>query len=133
MPFVLYKITWLATSEKTTGRMWFTGHTLEEQGNITTHPVIKFRAGNDSFYFNNNININFKPGEFISIRYKKNNPTDAKANTFMCIWGDTMVYITFPFLVLIVLFFIPDRLDPIIPKKSKIIINKKNFIRIING
>jgi hypothetical protein len=131
-PFIAYKISWLATSEQTTGIMWFTGHTLEDQGNITSHPVIKFKAGKDSLDFNNNVNIDWRPGELIAIRYQKNNPHDAKADTFVCIWGDTFVYILFPFLVLLVLFFIPNRFDPIIPKKSKIIIGKKYFIRIIN-
>jgi hypothetical protein len=131
MPFIGYKIAWLATSVKTTGIMWFMGHTLEEQGNITSHPVIKFKAGNDSLYFNNNVVIDFKPGEKIPVRYQISNPHDAKADTFTCMWSDTLVYISFPFLVLLVLFFIPDRFDPIIPKKSKIIFDKKYFIRII--
>lgn len=131
-PFVIYKIAWLSTSVKTTGVMWFIGHTLEDQGNITSHPVIKFKVANDSLYYNNNVNIDFKAGEKIPIRYQKNNPRDAKANTFAGIWGDTMVYISFPFLVLMVLFLIPDRMDPIIPRKSKIILGKKYFIRIVN-
>ena len=47
------------------------------------------------------------------------------------IWGPTVVYSLFPLLVLLVLFFTPDHLDPLFPKKSRILIGAKPFITII--
>jgi len=43
----------------------------------------------------------------------------------------TMVFALFPFLVLFVLYLTPDNLDPLIPRKSKILIGIRPFIRII--
>jgi hypothetical protein len=51
-------------------------------------------------------------------------------NTFICIWIDTIIYSLFPFLILAVLFFMPDKFDSLIPKRSKIILGKKPLIII---
>lgn len=48
------------------------------------------------------------------------------------IWGSTLVYSLFPLLILLVLFLTPDRLDPVVPRKSKILIGIKPFIQIIS-
>ena len=47
------------------------------------------------------------------------------------IWGATLVFSLFPLLILLVLFLTPDRLDPLIPWKSKIMIGIRPFIKII--
>jgi hypothetical protein len=47
------------------------------------------------------------------------------------IWESTTVFALFPFLVLFVLFLTPDSLDPLIPKRSRILIGIKPFIKII--
>lgn len=47
------------------------------------------------------------------------------------IWGATVVYSLFPLLVLLVLFLTPERQDPLIPKKSTILLGIKPFIKII--
>lgn len=47
------------------------------------------------------------------------------------IWGSTLVFATFPLLVIIVVFMIPENLDPLIPKRSKILLGIKPFIKII--
>lgn len=47
------------------------------------------------------------------------------------IWGATIVYALFPFLVLLVLFLTPDSLDPLIPRKSRILLGIKPVLRII--
>ena len=121
---------WLATSRQTTGILLFTGHTLEVQG-ISSHPVIRFKDGKDTVYFNGNVHLDRIPGEIIPVRYQKDNPSDAKVNAFVCIWIDTIAYALFPFLVLLILFLTPHRFDPLIPKKSKVLLGKKSFIKII--
>jgi hypothetical protein len=47
------------------------------------------------------------------------------------VWGAAVVYPLFPLLVLLVLFLTPDRLDPLIPRKSKILLGIKPFIKIV--
>ena len=47
------------------------------------------------------------------------------------VWGSTLVYSLFPLLILLVLLFTPDRLDPLIPRKSKILLGLRPFIKIV--
>lgn len=47
------------------------------------------------------------------------------------VWRATLVFSLFPLLVLLVLFLTPDRLDPVIPWKSKILIGLNPFIQIV--
>ena len=47
------------------------------------------------------------------------------------VWGASFVYSLFPLLILLVLFFTPERLDPLIPRKSKVLIGIRPFIKII--
>jgi hypothetical protein len=129
-PFYFYKCFWLARSSKAVGQLKFIGHTLELQG-ISSHPVILFKAGNDSIFFNGNVKLEQKPGDYIPIRYQTHNPTDARINTFLSIWGDSIMYSLWPLLVFLVLALTPERMGPIIPRHSKIILGKKSLIHII--
>jgi len=47
------------------------------------------------------------------------------------ILAGTFVFALFPLLVLLVLFTTPEKLDPLIPRKSKILLGIKPFIRVI--
>ena len=124
-PFLASKFIWLSTSALTTGTMRFTGHdNLGSVLGISTYPVIRFTRGTDTIYFNGNVNIDLQKGEMIPVRYQKNNPSDAKVSTFVCIWGDTLAYGLLPLLVLVVLYLHPDI-------KSSIHIGKKPFIMIV--
>lgn len=49
------------------------------------------------------------------------------------IWGAALVFSLFPLLVLLVLYLTPDRLDPVIPRKSKILIGIHPFIKIVSN
>ena len=127
-PFAINKIIWLANAKRAIGEMRFIGHdNLGSALGISTYPVIKFKVGKDSFYFNGNFNIDLKKGETVPILYQEKNPTDAVVNTFASVWGETLAYGAGPFLILTVLFFHPL----IIPKKSKIVFGSKPFLKII--
>jgi hypothetical protein len=131
-PFLLNKIGWLVNSSKTIGEMRFVGHgNLGSALGISTYPVIRFMIGKDTIYFNSNVNLDIKPGEKIPVRYQKNDPSDARVDNFACIWMETIAYAMLPVLVLFVLYIMPDRLDPVIPKRAKVIIGKKPFLRIL--
>jgi hypothetical protein len=49
------------------------------------------------------------------------------------VWGASFVYSLFPLLILLVLLFTPDRLDPLIPRKSKVLIGIRPFIKIVSA
>ena len=127
-PLLLHKLIWLAGTRETTGTMYFTGHgNLGSVMGVSTYPVIWFRSGKDTIFFNGNVNIPLKPDDQVSVRYQKSNPSDAKVNSFTCIWGDTMAYELGPFLILLIVFFHPD----LVPKNAKLLIGKKPFLQFI--
>ena len=132
-PFYLYKIIWLLNSKQATGEMRFLGHTMEVQG-ISEHPVFRFTTtGRDSIFFNGNFVLDFKPGQIVPVRYQEKNPADAKVNSFICIWMEPIFYTLPQCLILLILFFMPEKWDPVIPKKSQIAFARKPFIRIIKA
>ena len=130
LPLPLYKIFWLATSKETTGTFYFTGHgNLGSMLGISTYPVIRFPLGKDTIYFNGNVNVPLKPDEKVSVRYQRTDPSDAKLNTFSCIWGDTLAYELGPFLIFLVVFFHPD----LVPRHAFIQIGKKPFLKFLEN
>ena len=48
------------------------------------------------------------------------------------IWASSIVYALYPLLILLVLYLTPDRFDPLIPHRSKILLGFRPFIRIIS-
>jgi hypothetical protein len=130
-PFYVYKMLWISRSEKTNGFVYFMGHTLEVNGNISAHLVIQFSVGRDSISFNADPSFGYGRGDLVPVRYQKDLPSDARVNTFAHIWGDTIIFSLLPLLTLLVLFLTPDRLDPLIPRKSKILIGNRPFLKII--
>jgi hypothetical protein len=130
LPIPVYKLVWLATTRVTTGSMYFTGHgNLGSVLGISTYPVIRFKSGKDTIYFNGNVNIPLKPDEQVSVRYQGNDPDDAKVNTFTCIWGDTLAYELGPFLILLVIFFHPD----LVPMKAKVVLGRKPLVKFVEA
>jgi hypothetical protein len=130
LPIPVYKLIWLATTKETKGTMYFTGHgNLGSVLGISTYPVIWFKAGRDTVFFNGNVNIPLKEGERVSVRYQKNDPTDAKINSFSCIWGDSLAYEFGPLLIFIIIFFHQD----LVPKKSKVILGRNPLIRFVQA
>jgi hypothetical protein len=129
-PFYGPRLIWLARSRTTTGKVWFIGHTLELQGDISSHLVILFKAGRDSFSFNAG-GGHYKPGDPVPVRYQKADPPDARINTPFNIWADLWVNSLLPELVLLILFITPRRFDPLIPRKARVRLGIKPFIKII--
>ena len=130
-PFLISKLIWLSNSTVTTGKVWFIGKTITLNGAISSHNVVLFTVGKDSINFEAPMNIPYQVGDDVPVRYVSDDPSDARVNMFLRIWGDTMVYALWPLLVLLVIYFIPAKLDPIIPRKSKIFLNRKNIIKIL--
>lgn len=124
LPLPLFKLIWIISSRETEGTMYFTGHgNLGSVLGITTYPVIWFKSGRDTIYFNGNLNIPLKDGEKVSVRYQRNDPSDAKINLFSCLWDDTLAYDLAPFIIFLIVFLHPD----LIPKKSIIVVGRKGI------
>jgi hypothetical protein len=47
------------------------------------------------------------------------------------IWGNSVAYALWPSLIFLVIFLTPEKFDPLIPKKSTILLGMKPFIKII--
>jgi hypothetical protein len=131
LPQTGYKLYWLARSQRTMGVFCFTGHTPTSLG-VSSHPVILFSIGKDSIFFNGNSNLNLAPGSPVPVRYQKGNPSEARINNTLSLWGDTVAWSLYPFLVILVLYLTPSRLDPLIPPGAHIRLdNQSPFIHII--
>ena len=130
-PIIAFKLVWIANSTATLGKVYFRGNTLELDGSISSHLVILFKDGNDSITFNAPSTLPYEINDPVPVRYQKSNVSDARVNIFHRIWGDTLVYALWPFCVLAIIFLIPEKLDPILPKNSKVVLGKRPFIRLI--
>jgi hypothetical protein len=128
--FIIPKIIWLSGTKRAQGVVWFEGHTLELQGGISKHAVILFIVNKDSFEFNGSSHL--KVGKSVPILYQSNNPEDAIVEDPQAFWMGNFAYILLPLLVLLVLYFTPQRFDPLIPKGARIRIGKKPFVQIIH-
>jgi hypothetical protein len=130
-PFVVYKLLWIAGSKQTMGEMRFLGRTLDTQGS-SDHPVFRFSSnGKDTIFFNGKFDLGYKVGEIVSVRFQKDNPTDAKVNSFAGLWLDTFFCIIPQLLILSILFLTPDKWEPFVPSNAKIILAKRPLIRIV--
>jgi hypothetical protein len=47
------------------------------------------------------------------------------------VWASTFVYSLWPLFILLVLLLTPENLDPVVPRKSKILIGFRPFIKIV--
>ena len=128
-----YRIVWVAAAKRATGVMSFIGHTLELQGNISSHEVIRFKAGQDSVFFNATASEGHKPGQPVPVLYHESDPEAAQIDAFIGLWGQSLVFAIFPVLVLLILYLTPDSLDPVIPQKCKILLfREKKLVRIVH-
>ena len=127
-PFFIHKALWIANSKRTTGKMWFKGYTMELQS-ISSHAVILFKIGRDSVVFNAGLKPGWKPGSIIPIRYQAGNPSNAKIDNLVSIWAEAIRLAIFPCLVLLVIFITTIFIEPIIPKKIKIL-SRKPYVLI---
>ncbi len=128
-PWFIPKTIWVLNSKKTIGIMEFVGHdNLGSVLGMSTYPVVQFKVGDSIFHFNGNMNLSLQKGQSVEVRFQRNDPGNARINSFGTIWGDTVAYGALPLLIYLVLLFSPG----IIPWKSKIKIGGRAGIQIIN-
>jgi hypothetical protein len=125
-PIVLPNVIWLLRSVKTTGKVEGIGHATGISLGRDTYALVSFMAGKDTFYFQGK-DDDYKQGDIVPLRYQKEDPEDARIVSFYSIWGNTIAYSGVPLIFWIICFFAPD----IVPKKAKILIGKKPFLKLV--
>jgi hypothetical protein len=116
LPFVLPRLVWLRGTQTTTGLFAFAGMGSVGDQMPLSYSVIYFRHGRDTVWFNGLGNLGLHPGDRVPVRYKVNDPSDAKVDIFAAIWGDILVYTGIPVLMLLAIYLHPE----VVPKGSKI-------------
>jgi hypothetical protein len=122
------KLVWLLGSEKTIGIFAFPGlgNALDQFPERSSYIYFIYR--NDTVWFKAPGGLGLAENSPIAVRFRKNNPQDAKIDNLRGIWLSTLVYGSLPFLVLIVTFLHPA----IVPWRSRIVlIPRKPFIKVI--
>lgn len=113
-------------SQKTTGKVEGIGTAAGMSLGRDTYAYISFEANGGTFYFQG-MDDNYTQGDIVPLRYQKNNPEDARVGTFYSLWGKTIAYCGAPLIFWIICFFAPD----IVPKRSKVRVGKKPFLKVI--
>jgi hypothetical protein len=122
------KLVWVLGSQKTTGIFAFQGRGNALDQFPESSSFIFFMNGNDTVWFKATGGLGLPEGSPVAVRFRKNNPTDAKIDNLRGIWLPNIIYGSLPFLVVIVIFLHPH----IIPWRSKIVlIPRKPFIKVI--
>ncbi len=128
-PVVVPRIIWLSRSQKTTGVFSFEGMGSAGEQIKLSYSFVYFMYGNQKIWFEGPGHMELKEGSIVPVRYQKNNPSDAKVDTFLGLWADTAVYCGEPLVMLILIFLHRG----IFPPGSKIRLSlKKPFLLIIN-
>jgi hypothetical protein len=123
-----HKLVWLLSSEKKIGIFAFQGlgNALDQFPERSS--FIYFVHRNETIWFKAPAGLGLPENSPIPVRFHKNNPQDAKIDSFRGIWLSTIIYGSLPFLVLLVTFFHPH----IVPWRSRVVlIPRKPFIKVI--
>lgn len=127
-PFWALRAIWVMRSKRAQGRFEFVGKGSADDQVRLDYSVISFYAGGKQIWFNGLGNLSLKPGTLVPIRYRPDDPYDARVDIFDGLWGDTLVYSGIPIFLLLV-FFLHRK---VVPWGSVVrLMFKKPFLEII--
>jgi hypothetical protein len=133
LPFLANRIIWLAGSREAKGIMSFVGHgDLGSALGISTYAVIDFKTGDNNVSFHSAMEPGLKEGDTVTVLYQISDPSDAVVKGFVNIWMRSISYLIMPVAVFLILYLMPDRYDPVFPKRCMIELGGKPFFRILN-
>jgi hypothetical protein len=128
VPFLTPKLLWLTNTRTTTGRLAFEGRGDAGEQMPLNYTIIWFRRGSDTIWIRGLGNLGLHPGDPVPIRYKADDPSNARVNIFAGIWGDTLVYGGIPLFMLLVIYLHPT----VVPRRSKVrLVAGRPFIRLV--
>ncbi|RYF86538.1 MAG: DUF3592 domain-containing protein [Chitinophagaceae bacterium] len=113
-------------SKKATGKVEGIGSASGISLGRDTYALVSFSTGKDTVYFQGK-DDDYQQSDIVPLRYQPKNPEDARIATFHSLWGNTIAYIGAPLLFLTIFFFAKD----LVPHRSKILIGKKPFFKVI--
>lgn len=127
-PFWTVRALWVARSVRVQGVFAFAGMGFAGDQVREDYSVISFRAGAREIWFNGLGNLPYKRGQIIPVRYRPEDPYDARVDIFEAIWGDALVYSGIPIFMLLVAFLHPA----VVPWGSRVRVTfKRPFLRIL--
>ena len=128
-PWWAVRALWVMRSAKTQGIMEFVGNGSAGDQVKLDYSVISFKMGEKKIWFNGLGNLAYKPGHPIPIRYRPDNPYDARVDIFAGIWGDVLVYSGIPVFLLLIMFLHRK----VVPWGSRVrLTGRRPFIQLIS-
>src|SRR5689334_1574052 len=98
------KLVWLIGTKRTTGIFAFQGRGNALDQLPESASFIYFHYRNEMIWFKARGWLGLPENTPVPVRFKKNNPQDARIDNFKGIWLATIVYGSMPFLVLLIAF-----------------------------
>lgn len=131
-PIIVPRLLWYSGTKSTSGKVSFVGHDgLGSTLGIRSYPVILFCLGKDSIFFNGMNGYGYRPGDPVPVRYRVSQPSDARIDQPLSLWGSLFVVLLVPIGIWLVLLLTPERFQPLIPRRSNVeLLLRKPFIRI---
>jgi hypothetical protein len=121
-PFLLPKVFGFACSRTAVGWVYYTSGELDGLSGTKKSLIIRFPLGRDTIEFRGNLYFRLPDDAPVRVRYSRLDPTDARIDLAVCIWGDTLVNILLPLGIWLVLLLTPNRFDPLIPWGCKVLL-----------
>jgi hypothetical protein len=128
-PFLVSRWIWLAGTATTTGSYVLKG--MGEAGDPMPldYSIVSFQLGKKTIWFHGLGNLELPAGTPVPVRYRIDDPYDARIDIFIARWGDILVYIGIPLLMLTCIYLHPK----ILPHKCRLCFSftRKPFVKII--
>lgn len=123
------KLVWLLGTDTATGIFAFQGRGNALDQFPESASFIRFQYRNETIWFKARGWLGLPENAPVAVRFKKNNPQDARIDNFKGIWLSTVIYGSMPLLLLLVIFVHPQ----VVPWRSRIVlIRSKPFIKLIS-
>ena len=116
IPFLLPRILWLSGTRRTMGYVAFVGGGEIGDQMPMDYTYIKFPLGKDTIWFKGLGNLSMERNTPVPVRYRSENPEDARLDIWQSIWGDQLVYLGIPLLMLLLAWVHPE----VFPRRAKL-------------
>lgn len=127
-PFIAARLVWLSGTVATTGTYGFAGRGQAGDQMPLDYSFIFFRVGKEIVWIKGLGNLGLHTGDSLPVRYRVDDPADARVGTFAGIWGDVLVYGGIPVFILLIIYLHPA----VVPWRSRLRVTlKRPYIRLL--